>query len=326
MGRVADTDRPRSGPPLDARIAALAARQHGVITVAQLRELGLSTRAAGHRVAAGRLHRMHRGVFAVGHHRVSLAGVRMAAVLACGRGARLAGRSAGALWGVLPAGAGPIEVTTPQRGRSGPRGVLVHRTRVLAPDDTAIVDGIPVTSLARTLVDLAGVLDEDRLERAVHEAEVLRVLDVPEVIAAIDRLPGRRGTGRLRALLAQPSPGPTRRELERRFLALCRAGAIPQPRLNATVALPERLTEVDALWSRERLVVELDGAGAHLTRRAFETDRRRDAMLAAEGYVVVRLTWRRVVHEQEATLAELRRILAVRRTPGSSAPGRIADA
>ena len=314
VGRFDDGDRRRSGPPppLDARVAALAARQHGVVALWQLSSLGLGARGAQHRAVSGRLHRIHRGVYAVGHPRLGAAGARMAAVLACGIGAVLSQRSAAALWGLLATAAARLDVTAASRGRSGPAGVVLHRTRCLEPVDVTERDGVPVTSLARTLVDLAAVVSDDQLARAVHEAEVLRLLDVGAVLEAIDRLPGRRGTGHLRALMAEPDPGLTRSELERRFVGLCRTGGLPLPRLNAAVEVAGGSFEVDALWPRERLIVELDGAHVHATRRAFHADRRRDAALAAQGHLVVRLTWQRVTRERAATTEELRRILSLR--------------
>jgi hypothetical protein len=141
---------------------------------------------------------------------------------------------------------------------------------------------------------------------------VLRLLDVTATRAAIQRAPNRTGTKHLNALLSMPSPGPTRSALEDEFLELCRVGSLPTPRMNATVATPTRLLEVDALWPTERVIVELDGAAVHRTAKAFHEDRRRDAALAAEGYIVIRLTWQRVTQEAEAVIAELHRILASR--------------
>jgi len=280
-----------SGPAADERaIARLAARQHGVVTLAQLRELGLGPRAVQRRAEAGRLHRVHRVVYAVGHAAVSPDGRRLAAVLACGPGALLSHGSAAALWGFRPTAAARFDVTVPRSGRAAPAVIRLHRPRRLADGDRAVVRGIPLTSVARTLVDLARILLDDALARAVHEAEVLRLLDV----AAIVDPPVR-----LRRALAQPG-GATRSELERRFARLCRDAGLPPPRINATL----HGFEVDALWPEARLVVELDGAAAHLTRRAFEEDRRRDAVLAGHGYTVVRLTWRRLT-EDGAAVAQL---------------------
>jgi very-short-patch-repair endonuclease len=297
---------------VDGRLAELAAAQHGVVSLTQLRGLGLGARAAQYRGARGRLHRVHRGVYAVGHRLLSPDGNRVAAVLACGPGAVLSHRSAAAAWGIRASHRARIEVTRTGRGRVSPR-IEIHGVVSLAPDDTTHLRAIPITSLARTLVDLAAVIPEPALERAVHEAEVLRLLDVAAVHAAIARAPNRRGIAALRAILGTPSPGPTRSALERRFLALCRGGDLPMPRLNAWVALDERRVEVDALWEPERLIVELDGAATHHTTRRFHEDRRRDAALAARGYVVVRLTWPRVAGEPDAVVEELGRVLALRR-------------
>jgi len=191
-------------------------------------------------------------------------------------------------------------------------GVTLHTTRDLPHEDRTEVRGIPVTTVARTLVDLADLLDTDRLTRAVNEAEVLRLLDMRALTAALARANGRRGVGRLRVVLAEPSPGSTRSELETRFVALCRRGGLDPPRTNALLDLDGRQVEVDALWTRERLVAELDGAAFHQTRRAFHQDRRRDAGLAAAGYVVVRFTWQSVTQEGDGVIRELRRILEAR--------------
>jgi very-short-patch-repair endonuclease len=300
-------------PPCREReLAALATRQHGVVSIGQLHQLGLDGRLVRRRQLAGRLHRVHRGVYAVGHAALAVDGRRMAAVLACGERALLSHRSAAAAWGLRPTSRTRWEVTTSQRGRRSPTGIELHAARALAADDATTLRGVPITSVSRTLVDLAGVVPHHALERAVHEAEVLRLLDVTAVRAALARANGRRGAGLLRAILAEPPPGPTRSMLEERFLRLCRSGRLPLPRLNAHVSASGALVEVDALWRQQRVIVELDGAGAHLTRRAFHADRRRDAALAAEGYVVVRFTWQRITRERAAVLAELQRILTLR--------------
>jgi hypothetical protein len=305
---------------VDASLAELAARQHGVVTLEQLRGLGLSTRGIHHRVAAGRLHRLHRAVYAVGHDDVSVDGRRIAAVLACGPRAVLSYRSAAAAWGLRPSARARWDVTTPRHGRRGLPGIELHEARSLSDDDVTTLRRIPITSVHRTLVDLAAVLPPDPLERAVHQAEVAGLLDVDAVHAVLARTTGRRGTGRLRAILAQPSPGPTRSALEERFLRLCRGGGLPIPRLNAHVDIAGgTLVEVDALWPAQRVVVELDGAAAHHTRRAFHADRGRDAALAAEGYVVVRLTWHRVTRERRHVCEQLRRVLAIRGDGGVAA-------
>lgn len=300
------------GATVDGRIAALAAAQHGVVTLAQLVELGLSGRSVQYRATIGRLHRIHRGVYAVGHRKLSPDGMRLGAVLACSPFGALSHHSAAQMHGMRQGTGGRIDVTTTLRSRTAPKGVRIHGTRNLEAADITTIRAIPVTTVARTLVDLAAVLNADALERCVHQAEVLRVLDVGEVARALTRARGRRGTGALRRAIATPSPGTTRSPLERRFLALCRRGGLPLPRLNVHLDVGDRLAEVDALWPEQRVVVELDGAGAHLTRRAFEEDRARDAALVARGYVVVRLTDAQV-DAGERALRDLRATLAIRR-------------
>jgi uncharacterized protein DUF559/putative AbiEi antitoxin of type IV toxin-antitoxin system len=308
VGRFGEsTIRPDAPPPVEAAIATLAARQHGVVSLAQLGELGVGARVVQLWAARGRLHRLHRGVYAVGHVALTADARRLAAVLACGREAVLSHGTAAVVWGIRTGDGVRIDVTTSRRtGRTPPTGVRLHRTRRLTPDDHTLRDGLPTTTLERTLVDLAAVLTPHRLERALHEAEVLRLLDVRALTDTIERHPGRRGTTTLARLVAAPTAGPTRSELESAFLALCRvAPDLPQPRLNVHL----HGHEVDALFADHRVVVELDGAAAHHTRRAFHADRRRDSRLAAHGYLTVRLTHDRVTREPDATAAELAPIL-----------------
>jgi hypothetical protein len=284
-----------------------------VVAAWQLLQLGLSYAAISKRRTAGLLHRIYHGVYSVGHRRLTVDGRRMAAVLAGGPGAALGHHSAGAAWGLLRTTRTRFDVIRPGRGTLHRAGLHVHRTRRLPPADLTTLRGIPITTVARTLLDLGAVLDAHRLERAIHEAEVLGLLDMREIEATIARNNGHRGVGCLRAALAQPSPGTTRTELEDRFLGLCRRAGLPLPALNARIVTPEGTFEVDALWPAEKLIVELDGGAAHRTRRAFEDDRRRDAALAAAGYLVVRLTWRRVTEDAGEVARQLRRILALRR-------------
>lgn len=296
------------------RIAALATRQHGVITVRQLLALGLSRAAIQRRVAAGRLIRLYRGVYAVGHRALTADARRLAAVLACGEGAVLSGLSAGALHGLLVDSSASWNVTAPRRGgRAQPTGVRLHRTRQLTVGDVTTVRRIPVTTVPRTLVDLAGVLDARGLQRAVHEAEVLRVLDVDAVVAVMDRLGGRRGTATLRDALGVSVPDVDNSTFVAAFLELCDAHGLPRPATNVhhdtglTV-----LGESDLVYQAARLIVELDGAATHLTRKRFEEDRRRDAYLAARGWLTLRYTWRRVTQEPATVAAEVRRVMALR--------------
>jgi very-short-patch-repair endonuclease len=310
--RFDDLQRRQTSPPSDGVIAAFAALRHGVVSLAELVELGMTPRAAQRRAATGRLHRIHLAVYAVAPRALlSADGLRRAAVLACGQDAVLSHRSAGAAWGLCRDGQ-RWDVTLPRAGRVPPSEIAPHPTRRLSLDEVQTLRAVRITTVHRTLVDLASVLDPDRLERALNEAEVLRLLDVAAVLRAADRAPGRKGLGVLRAMLAAPATGRTRSELEERFLALCRRGGLPVPRLNAMVVIGRRTVEVDALWADERVVVELDGARFHQTRRGFEMDRRRDAALVAAGFVVVRLTWRRVTTEARDVRDELQRVLVLR--------------
>jgi hypothetical protein len=228
----------------------------------------------------------------------------MAAVLAV-PGSLLSHRSAAALWGLIPSLDHWPDVTVAGRARARPR-ITVHRTGVLKRVDEATVDGIPVTSVARTLLDLAAVAPY-RLDRALEQAERLKLFDLRALNDVLRRSRGRRGAGRLRQALALYEPMPfTRSELEQRFVALVRRAGVLAPAMNAFVAGQE----VDALWEAERLVVELDGYEFHRTRAAFERDRHRDTDLRLAGYDVIRLTWRQVVSQRHAVAALLRRRLA----------------
>jgi predicted transcriptional regulator of viral defense system len=287
-------------------IAALAARQHGVVARWQLIELGLTSRAITYRVSIGRLHVVHRGVYAVGHRRVTARGRWMAAVLACGSGAVLSHRSAAALWGFLDAASPRVDVTTPSRSGSSVPRIRRHRVRHLPPEDTTKVDGIPVTTLARTLFDLAEVLDQDALERAFEAAERSELLDMRAIELTCERSPGRRAHKRLRCLLASLSSAlPTRSELERLFHRVCRLTDLPLPQVNVLV---EGL-EVDAFWPAHRLVVELDSFEFHKTRAAFERDRARDTTLLLAGYRVVRITYRRLRDDPDEVAETVRNLL-----------------
>jgi very-short-patch-repair endonuclease len=291
-------------------VASLATAQHGVVARRQLVELGIGPGAIAHRIATQRLHRLYAGVYAVGHLRLGREGRWLAAVLACGPESVLSHRSAAELWGLLGPSRGAPDVTTPKRTRTGVEPIRLHRARRLDPAEVTVESGIPVTSVARTLVDLAEVLAPDRLGRAVHEAEHLRLLDLRAVDAALGRVPGRQRAGALRRELEQRRPVSTiRSELERRFLDLCRAGDLPEPEMNSHLEVDGQLIEVDALWRDQGLVVELDGRAAHATARAFEADRARDAALTARGMRVVRLTWRRIAHEPGEVLGLLRTLL-----------------
>jgi len=283
-----------------------------VVSRGQLRSRGLGVGAIEHRIRTRRLLPIHHGVYALGHRGLGPRGHRWAAVLAGGPGAALSHRSAAAAWGLRRTDRARHEVTTSARGTAGARGVEVHRVRRFAAPDRTTLERLPITTPARTLVDLADVLDPRALDRALHEAEVLRLLDLEAIAEALDRANGRRGTAHLAALVAGRTTAPMiRRELEHRFLELIRAAGLEQPRTNTRIAG----YEVDALWRQASLVAELDGRATHAAAKALESDRRRDADLLVAGFETVRFTWRQVTAEPGWVLATLRTLLA-RERPG----------
>ncbi len=292
----------------DATVAQTAFGQHGVVTFAQLRHAGLDDGAINLRVRNGRLHRLHRGVFAVGHARVSREGRWLAAVLALGEGAVLSHVSAAALWGIRPSSSAYVHVTVPTAaGRHRRRGIVVHRSLTLGSADVAEHSAIAVTSASRTLLDLAGVLAPGRLERAVEQSLALRLFDLRAVEAVIAANPRRPGAAALARIVAgiHHEPSLTRLELEALMLDLCDAHAIERPEVNVLV---DGL-EVDFLWRAQGLVVETDGRKNHGTPTAFERDRARDERLTVLGYRVVRFTYRRLVDHPAAVAATLRALL-----------------
>jgi hypothetical protein len=294
----------------DAVVAELAERQHGVVALRQLRALGLGLGAIKRRSKNGRLHLLHVGVYAVGHRRLTAKGHRMAAVLACGPEAVLGYRDAAALWGLRQTARMKIDVIAPRSVHPRP-GIDIHRVRALHPDACTVDEGIPVTTVARTLLDLSDVVRPREVERCFDEAERLRLLDLRAVEAVCARGHGRRGLKVLRPLLEdrRPSLLDTRSPLEASFLPFCRRHGLPLPAVN--VAVGEFI--VDALWSEQGLVAELDSWEFHgKTRAAFERDRRRDATLLLAGHRVIRLTWRRLHREPERVAAELRALLRAR--------------
>lgn len=286
----------------------LAAGQHGVVARSQLRAAGLGPSAIDHRVRSGRLHVIHAGIYAVGQPLLPARGNWMSAVLACGRDAVLSHSSAAALWGFRASTGPTVDVTAPNRRRHSRAGVKVHCVRQLHHEDRSVRDGIPITTVARTLLDLAEVIQPQALFHAFEQAERLALLD----LRAIDRLwvtdHGRHGLRTLRSVLDdQRLPNTvTRSELERLFLDLCHETGLPMPTVNAVV----EGFEADSVWPHARLIVELDGYRFHRSRTAFERDRARDAALLLAGYRVLRVTYRRLKTEPEAVARTVRSLLA----------------
>ncbi|MGH7555105.1 MAG: type IV toxin-antitoxin system AbiEi family antitoxin domain-containing protein [Longimicrobiales bacterium] len=294
---------------IDARIIALAARQHGVISRAQLMHAGLAAHRIEYRVKRGRLQPIHRGVYRIGPI-VARRSREMAAVLACGETAVVSHRSAAALWRLIPAQqeTAPVDVSIRDRLHGPSTGVHLHRVGVMRADEIARLDGVPVTAPARSLVDLASCVGLRELERAVAQADRRGLAKRESIERLLERHSRRRGVPRLRALLhGDGHPALTRSEAEERFLALIRKARLGTPELNVTV----RGYEVDCLWRAERLVAEIDGFEFHSSPEAFELDRRRDAVLVAAGFRVIRTTWQQLSNEPEAVLVRVGQALAM---------------
>jgi very-short-patch-repair endonuclease len=299
----------RSHP--DVGLAQLAGRQHGVVSRAQLAALGISGNAVARRVESGRLLRVHRGVFGVGHRPRTPESRWMAAVLACGPGAVLSHLDAAALWGIYKGEGARVHVTSLREEGEAARGIVTHRVRRLDPADLAKRHGIPVTTVGRTLVDLTDLLARDRILRAIRETEYLRLLDLDSLNAAVQRAHGRRRLCVLKEALAHHRPQQiVRSELEHRFLELVREAGLPEPETNVRIRARGRRFELDCLWREQGVVVELDGRATHARTAAFEADRRRDAALTAIGLRPLRFTWHRVTAEPGEVIAELEATLA----------------
>lgn len=296
---------PHPARAFDEVVSRLAARQHGIVTRTQLTGAGISRDVIDHRVRIRRLQPLQRGVYLVGpvappHAR------EMAACLACGPDAHLSHRSAGAVWGLLKQSRrAPVDVALPGRRRRRP-GIRTHRIRTLRDDEVTRRYGIPVTTPARTLYDLAGRLRPLALETAVADALARRLTNEEELLEMVERQAGRRGVHRLKAALGRTGPAFTRSRAEELFLALARRARIEDPQVNVTVGRHE----VDFYWPGARLAVEIDGRAFHASNRDFERDRRRDAELATHGIRVVRVTWEQLTSEPEAVLVRLGGALA----------------
>jgi hypothetical protein len=297
----------------DAAVAALALEQHGVASRAQLIELGFEPGAIGRRLRAGRLHQVHRGVYAVGHRVLSREARWMAAVLACGPGAVLSHRSAAALWRMRDPGSHAIEVTTPRKSRS--RSAIQRHFAVLPADEVTTERGIPVTTVPRTLFDLAALCSVDVVEHALRESEYLRLhdrLSLPDLLVRYPRHAGSRAIKEcLRRRVDLPA-GRARSWLEREFLPFLRRNGLPRPQLNVWLQVRGRWIQVDCLWPG-KAVVELDGFAAHGTRTAFREDRARDRRLRVAGYGVIRIAPEQLGDEPDEIAADLRTLITAGR-------------
>jgi hypothetical protein len=294
-------------------LAELARRQHGVVSIRQLiGPLSYSRDAVARAVKAGRLHRLHRGVYAVGHTRLTQQGHCLAAVLACGPGALLSHDSAAWLWGISTKSPVPLSVTTPASRKPRPP-IRLHVALNLSAEDRALCEGIPVTSLARTFLDVATSSRPRRLQRMLERSEELRLFDLRPVESVLARNKGHHGAAPLRRALALYKPPPfTRSGLERDFLTLVKKARLPQP---ATGYIEQGL-ELDVYWPEQRFAVELDTFETHGTRAAFERDRMRDEELKLAGIELVRITGTRLKREPAEVMRRITRLLADRAPTG----------
>jgi very-short-patch-repair endonuclease len=263
-----------------------AAVQHGVVALAQIVAAGLSDRGVRSAVVAGRLHRVHQGVYAAGRPDLTPRGRWMAAVLACGDGAALSYASGAALRGLRQTAAAMIDVTVPRPSPISRPGIRIHRHPDLKPADIDIVDGIPVTSVSRTLLGLATFLRESALERPCDQAVILDQFDMREMEDLLKRSRGRRGVARLRNVLARGDLGSNvpASGLEIRYRDLCARAGLPKPEINRHILLGDEYHKVDFLWRGQRVVIETDGNRYHSTGWQRARDARRDELLSEHGY------------------------------------------
>ena len=290
---------------VDRRAARIASRQRGIIVRRQALALGIGRGGIAHRVEAGRWHVVHRGVYAIGHPALTEEGRWLAAVLAFGVGAVLSHDSAGRLWGIRRGTVGEtVHVSLDTRAGRCRAGIVLHRARLPA-QDVARRGGIPVTSAARTLCDLAPQLTDRALVRALRESQFQRILSLTDLEEVLSRRPNRR----LRRLVDDLTV--TQTELEDRLLALCAARSLPRPLTQQQI----HGRRVDFLWPRERLVVETDGWQAHATRDAFQTDRALTNTLQLSGYTILRFTYADLKRRPGGVARQIRAALAPRVAP-----------
>jgi very-short-patch-repair endonuclease len=272
----------------------------------QLLSLGLGRGAIDYWVSSGRLHPRHRGVYAVGHSVIGEEGRLWGALLACGSGAVISHRDAAALWDVRRSSRMPVDVTVPGRSRTRRDGIDIHLVRHLDPLDVTELHGIPVTTLARMFLDLAEVVPQRHVARAMESAERQGLFDLQAIYETAERNPGRHGLKPLLSILTDAVIEPmTRSELEAAFLQLCKQHDIPKPIVNARLGN----YEADMLWPQQKLIVELDSRAYHLNVHAFENDRAKDAALQLAGYRVIRITERQLLQHPKQVVATILALL-----------------
>jgi Transcriptional regulator, AbiEi antitoxin len=297
---------PHQDRTVDQKIARIASSQHGVVTRANLVNAGITLEEIRHRLGAGSLLREHRGVYRVGHRAPSTEARYLAAVRACGRGAVLSGRAAAHLLGLLRGAPPPPEVTAPTERRV--EGVVTHRCRRLDRRDTTLFRAIPITTVPKTLVDLAAVLSADGLARAVHEASIKHRTTPEQVEDALGRRPNSAGAPRLRSVL-RGDVRLTLSRLERGFLKALEAAGLPLPETNRLAGGGY----VDCRWPAYRLTVELDSYRYHNSRQSWEEDHERRRRAIARGDAFRRYTWRDVFEDPQPMLDELRELISAKR-------------
>lgn len=295
----------------------LVRRQHGVVTRSQLLDRGLATGAINHRLRSGRLHRVQRGVYAVGRPDLSRSGWWLAAVMSCGPEAVLSHRSAAALFGIVDApnrrvAATPIEVTAPPVSARSRPGLRIYR-RTVETDERVVVDGVPVTTASRALFDIAPQLSLRRLEAAINAADKHGLVDPEQLRSAIERYAGRRGVAKVRQLLDRHTFTFTASDLEREFLPIVRAAGLGQPRTSEWV----NGFEVDFHWPELGLVVETDGLRYHRTPATQARDRLRDQTHTAAGLTPLRFTHAQVHYEPRHVRNTLATVARRLRPPGA---------
>jgi hypothetical protein len=294
----------------ERRIAEIAHVQWTTVSLAQLTQLGLSERAVRNRVAVGRLHRRHRGVYSVGHDITPWRGHVMAAVLACGEGAASSHHASGRVLGLIERGL-KLHVTVVGRRPRIP-GIVIHEANRLEPWQITVEQGIRCTAWPRTIVDVAAIDGRRAAERMMDRAEQLGIFDLRSLQRELGHRHGRGGAGIVRALLGQSSTTLTRSEAEELLLAICDGAGLPRPRVNALADLGDGgpPIEADFAWPDRLLMVETDGWATHGTRRAFAHDRRRDRRIAVSRWRVLRFTWHELQREPDRVARELARAMA----------------
>jgi very-short-patch-repair endonuclease len=304
VGRVSSG--PAAERDVDEIIDLIASRQHGVAERHQLMAAGVPAHAIDHRVRKGRLRSIYRGVYGLGRLRGTLAG-EMAAVLAGGSGALLSHGSAGALWRLLPPrpAKAPVEITTPGRHALSRPGLSTHRVGSIQDDEATSLHGIPITTPARTLLDLAVVLGAHELERAL--ASALRDgMETQQLVELLARCPTRPGAPTLRRLVGEENLAFTRSHAEAVFLSILHRGGLPKPETNVRI----RGIEVDCLFRAARLIIEIDGFTYHSSPAAKERDNHRDQVLYLAGYDVIRFIWKQLDQQPDRVLAKVAGALA----------------